>query len=61
MTDEQREINRINGAKGGPKTPEGKAICAQNSRRHSLTAKKITLNSEEQPLFNEMLEDYMAY
>ncbi len=57
---QRREVNRINGAKGGPKTPEGKAICAQNSRRHSLTGKKLVLNSEEEALFNEMLDDYIA-
>ncbi len=60
MSERQRETNRINGAKGGPKTPEGKAICAQNSRRHSLTGKKLVLNSEEEALFNEMLDDYIA-
>jgi hypothetical protein len=59
MTDEQRQVNRINGSKGGPRSPEGKAICAQNARRHSLTAQKITLNTEEQPLFDAMTEGYM--
>ncbi len=59
MTDQQREVNRLNGAKGGPKTPAGKAICAMNAKRHSLTAEKITLNSEEQPLFDAMTEGYM--
>src|SRR5580692_4949343 len=59
MTDEQRAVNRMNGALGGPKTAEGRAICAQNARRHSLTAQKITLNSEEQPLFDGMTEGYM--
>jgi hypothetical protein len=59
MTDEQREINRINGAMGGPKTPEGRAICAQNARRHSLTGQKIILNTEEQPLFDAMTTGYM--
>src|SRR3979409_2453046 len=60
MTDEQREVNRINGSKGGPRTTEGKAICAQNSRRHGLTSKKIVLNSEEEALFTEMLDEYLA-
>ena len=59
MTDEQRAVNRMNGALGGPKTPEGKAICAQNGRRHCLTGQKITLNTEEQPLFDAMTEGYM--
>ena len=59
MTDEQRRVNRMNGALGGPRTPEGKAICAANARRHSLTAQKITLNTEEQPLFDAMTEGYM--
>jgi hypothetical protein len=60
MSEHQREVNRINGSKGGPSTPEGKAICAQNSRRHGLTAKKLVLNSEEEAIFTEMLEEYMA-
>src|SRR5882757_7120410 len=59
MTDEQRRVNRMNGALGGPRTLEGKAICAANARRHSLTAQKITLNTEEQPLFDAMTEGYM--
>ena len=59
MTDEQRAVNRMNGALGGPKTAEGRAICAQNARRHSLTSQKITLNTEEQPLFDGMMEGYM--
>src|SRR5258708_14929310 len=30
-----------------------------NARRHSLTAQKITLNTEEQPLFDAMTTGYM--
>ena len=59
MTDEQREVNRRNGALGGPKTPLGRAICAGNARRHSLTGEKMILNTEEQALFDAMTEGYM--
>src|SRR5258707_13308082 len=59
MTDEQREVNRINGSKGGPRSPEGKAICSMNARGHSVTGQKIILNTEEQPLFDAMTEGYM--
>jgi len=59
MTDEQREVNRRNGALGGPKTPQGRAICSENARRHSLTGVKLILNSEEQPLFDAMTVGYM--
>jgi hypothetical protein len=59
MSERQREANRINGSKGRPRTPEGKAICAQNSRRHSLTCQKLILDTEEEAQLNEMMDDYM--
>jgi hypothetical protein len=49
----------MNGALGGPKTPQGRAICAGNARRHSLTGVKLILNNEEQPLFDAMTQGYM--
>ncbi len=59
MSDKQIEANRLNGAKGGPKTPEGKDISKMNALRHSLTAQKVLLNSEEAPLFEAMMAGYM--
>jgi hypothetical protein len=60
MSEKQTEANRINGAKGGPKTPEGIEICKMNALRHSLTAQKVLLNSESQPEFEAMLAGYNA-
>jgi hypothetical protein len=41
-TPQQIEANRRNGALGGPKTPEGKAIASQNARKHGIFAAAIT-------------------
>ena len=59
MSRKQREVNRKNGALGGPKTPEGKLISSQNARRHSLTCEKLVLNTEEEPQLKEMMDSYM--
>src|SRR5580704_8781002 len=59
MSEKQRNANRINGAKGGPKTPEGKAISSQNATRHGLTANKLVLSVEDEAEFNTMLHDYV--
>ncbi len=59
MSEKQREANRINGSKGGPKTEAGKEISKLNATRHGLTANKVVLNSEEQPLFQAMLDGYI--
>ncbi len=59
MSQRQIEANRINGAKGGPKTPQGKEISKMNALRHGFTAKKLVLTTEEEPQFNEMMEGYL--
>jgi hypothetical protein len=59
MSQRQREANRINGAKGGPKTLQGKEISKMNALRHGLTAKKLVLPSEDEALFNAMMEGYL--
>ncbi len=59
MSDKQREANRRNGALGGPKTLEGKEITRLNALRHGLTAQKLVLNSEDQELFEGMLQGYV--
>jgi len=58
MSEKQRKANRINGAKGGPKTPEGKAISSQNATRHGLTAHKLVLSIEDEIQFNQMMKAY---
>ena len=59
MSQRQIDANRINGAKGGPRTPEGKQISSRNSLRHGFTAKKLVLSTEEEPHFTEMMEGYL--
>ncbi len=38
----------------GPRSPETKAISAQNARKHGLSAKFIPLSEEERPAFEEL-------
>jgi hypothetical protein len=59
MSEKQREANRINGAKGGPRTDAGKAISSLNATRHAMTSKKLVLNTEDEAEFQEMLDGYM--
>ena len=59
MSQRQIDANRINGAKGGVKTWEGKQISKMNAERHGFTSKKLVLTTEEEPHFNAMLEGYL--
>ena len=44
ISDKQLAANRANAAKStGPRTPEGKARSAQNSRIHGFTASSFTV------------------
>src|SRR5262245_3113014 len=44
---ERRRINRANGAKGGPKTDEGKRRSRQNALKEGLCAKVLSLANED--------------
>jgi hypothetical protein len=46
-TKRQRKANRENGKKGGPKTPEGKAVARLNARKHGIFASCFTEQDEE--------------
>src|SRR5258705_133895 len=59
MSQRQVDANRINGAKGGVKTWEGKQISKMNAVRHGFTSKKLVLTTEEEPHFNEIMEGYL--
>ncbi len=41
----------------GPRTPDGKASSARNARTHGLTAREVVVHPEEQPDFDQLLED----
>ena len=44
----------------GPRTAEGKAHSASNSRKHGLTSREIVLQEGDQPEFDEMVDDLTA-
>jgi hypothetical protein len=53
-TQAQLEANRKNAQKStGPKTPEGKAIVAQNGVTHGLTARTTLISGENPEQFNQ--------
>ena len=45
---------------GGPRTPEGKAISAQNAFSHGLTAARLVLPWENQDEFDSLLNQLVA-
>ena len=45
---------------GGPRTPEGKAISAQNAFSHGLTAARLVLPWENQEEFDSLLNQLVA-
>jgi hypothetical protein len=47
-TDKQVAANRLNGLKGGPRTPEGKAVVRLNARTHGIFAQALTFYDVEQ-------------
>ena len=58
----QVEANRANAQKStGPRTPEGKAVAAQNAVRHGLLAKEVVVKGEDPGEFElyrqQMLEE----
>jgi len=58
-TEKQIAANRLNGLKGGVKTPEGKAISCMNARKHGIFAAALTEHDAEglRGLLDELIED----
>ncbi len=55
-TPNQIRANRANALRStGPKTPEGKKICAQNSLRHGMVSQTVVLEGESQDRFIDLL------
>jgi hypothetical protein len=44
---------------GGPKTPEGKAIVAQNARKHGFAGSKLVIEEADQEAFEAHLQAYI--
>jgi hypothetical protein len=58
-SERQREANRRNGLKGGPKTEAGKQRARLNSLRHGLSASTLVVLPEEDPHdFEEVLRGF---
>ncbi len=48
ISEKQLTANRLNAQKStGPKSPEAKAKCAQNARRHGITAQTTVMTEED--------------
>ena len=55
-TPNQIRANRANALRStGPKTPEGKKVCAQNSLRHGMVSQTVVLEGESQDRFIDLL------
>jgi len=54
-SDKQINANRLNGKKGGPKTPAGRAAVRHNALKHGLSAEHPVLSLEELSVFEEYL------
>jgi hypothetical protein len=56
-SDRQIEANRINGKKGGPKTPAGRAAVRNNALKHGLSAQHPVIPIiEDQAKFDQFLD-----
>ncbi|MCC6264509.1 MAG: hypothetical protein IT169_13105, partial [Bryobacterales bacterium] len=61
-SEKQRAANRRNAQHStGPKTPEGKAASAANSRRHGLYGGSMLLSIEDDEDYNRILEDLQDF
>ena len=61
-SEKQREANRRNAQHStGPKTPDGKAASAANSRRHGLYGGTMLLSIEDDEDYNRILEDLRGF
>ena len=55
-TPNQIRANRANALRStGPKTPEGKKVCAHNSTRHGMLSQTVVLEGESQTRFEDLV------
>ncbi len=58
-SERQKEANRRNGRKGGPKTREGKQRSRLNSLKHGLTSSTaVVLPEEDRQEYDEVLRGF---
>ena len=60
-TTDRAETNRRNAARGGPKTPEGKARSRFNALKHGLSAQVPVLPQEDPEAYRQRLDAWMAH
>lgn len=60
VSKKQLAANRRNAKKGGPKTPEGKAVIKYNALKHGLLAKETIVSDENPGDFKLLLEGLRA-
>jgi hypothetical protein len=60
-TEAQVTANRLNAQKStGPRTPEGKAVVAQNAVKHGLLAQEVVIKGEDRDQFARWREGMLA-
>ena len=60
-TTDRAEINRRNGSRGGPKTPEGKARSRFNALKHGMSTKLPVLPQEDPEAYRQRLDAWMTH
>lgn len=62
ISEKQLVANQQNALKGGPKTPEGKAIISMNATKHGILSKSIVINAgmvqESEEEFKELKQSF---